>query len=379
MNKHTISGLIFISNVQKALEHEWFCESVDKKEMKLEFVLFNSKDSDLYKFIIAHGFNCNNYTLKSKFFIPFYIVYFFFKMLFNRYNFVHCHLFEASLIGLISARFAGIKKRIYTRHHSDFHHVYFPNAVKYDLLINKFSTHIIAVSDVVKRILVEQEHVNSHKIEVIEHAVNLSMFNKSNIGNDRIALLKQKYGISENAKVIGVISRFTVWKGVQFIIPAFKEYLKSYPNSVLVLANANGEYKAEILALLSDLDETSYRSISFESDSAALFQLFDYFVHVPVSPSVEAFGQVYIEAMASHIPCVFTKSGIGNRILENGNNCLIADYSDSKTILNALLKLSSDQVLVSEIVASAFKIVESNFSIEQKNQYIFNIYRANNR
>ncbi|MES2514087.1 MAG: glycosyltransferase family 4 protein [Bacteroidota bacterium] len=371
-----IKGIIFISNVQKALEHEWFCESVDKNEFDLEFVLFNSENSDLFSFISGKGFKCTNYFLKSKFFIPFYIFFFFVKMIFKRYHFVHCHLFEASLIGLIAGKLAGIRRRIYTRHHSDFHHVYFPNAVKYDLLINRCSTHIIAVSDVVRKILIEQEQVKESKVSTIEHAVNLEMFKKENIDLERIKAMKCKYKISSQAKVVGVVSRFTIWKGVQYIIPAFKKYLAIYPNSVLVLANANGEYKSQILELLKDLPEKSYRLISFEADSATLFQLFDFFVHVPMSPSVEAFGQVYIEALASSVPCIFTKSGIGNRILKDGHNSLIVEYSDSETIWNALLKLTKDNELASTIVSNGLETVTENFSIERKNQSIFNLYRT---
>ncbi len=170
MDTSRIKGLIFISNVHKALEHEWFCEYVNKKEFDFEFILFNSKNSELYHFIIAQGFKCKNYSLKSKFFIPFYILLFYFKLIFTKYDLVHCHLFEASLIGLISSKFAGIKKRIHTRHHSDFHHTYFPNAVKYDLLINKYSTHIIAVSNNIKEIL--PEHIQKKKNNIFTLELN---------------------------------------------------------------------------------------------------------------------------------------------------------------------------------------------------------------
>jgi glycosyltransferase involved in cell wall biosynthesis len=374
LNK-TTKGLILISNVHKALEHEWFCDYINKNEFDLEFILFNSRESELYKFIIQRGFKCKNYTLKSKFYIPFYLLIFYVKLIIRRYDFIHCHLFEASLIGLMSAKLAGIKKRIYTRHHSDFHHVYFPGAVKYDLLINKLSTHIIAVSHIVEKVLMEKENVSANKISVIEHAIDLKMFDKNEINTVRVENLKKKHGISMGVKVIGVVSRFTEWKGVQFIIPAFKMYLESYPDSVLVLANANGEYKEKIMALLHELPGNSYILIEFENDSAAMFQMFDVFIHVPISAEVEAFGQVYIEAMASSVPCIFTKSGIGNRILENKFNCIVVNYSDYKTIFEALILLFVDKQLSHSIVKEALFTVQSNFSIERKNKSIVSIYK----
>lgn len=367
-------GLIFISNVQKALEHEWFCDYVNKEVFDLEFVLFNSQNSDLHNFIINRDFKCNNYSLRNKFYIPFYIFFFYFKMLFTKYNFVHCHLFEASLIGIIAAKFSGIKKRIYTRHHSDFHHVYFPGAVKYDLLINKYSTHIIAVSEVVKDVLVIQESVADDKVTVIEHAIDLSLFDKNKIDINRVFHVKEKYRIPPDAYVVGVISRFTVWKGVQFIIPAFKKYLELHPNSILVLANANGECKENLLQLLNELPNNSYRLIDFEADSAALFQTFDVFVHAPISPVVEAFGQVYIEALASSIPCIFTKSGIGSKILIDKVNSLVVEYSNPESIFGALKNIRADEKLKSKLIENGINTVRTNFSIDKKNQSILWLY-----
>ncbi len=375
MSKKKTKGLIFISNVQKALEHEWFCDYVSKSEFDIEFVLFNSNDSELYNYIITSGFRCKNYTLRSKFFIPFYVLYFYLILLYKRYDFIHCHLFEASLIGLISSKYAGIKKRIHTRHHADFHHTYFPNAVKYDLLANRMSTHIIAVSSVVEKILVEREHVPANKISVIEHAIDLKMFDKNEINTNRIDQLREKYAIKKNSKIVGVVSRFTEWKGIQFIIPAFGKYIEFYPESVLVLANANGDYKDSIMLMLNALPENSYRLIEFENDSPALFQMFDIFVHVPVSPNVEAFGQVYIEAMASGIPSIFTKSGIGTKILNDGFNCLICNYLDEVSILKALMQLTNNEELKLNVIKNALSTVHSNFNIGQKNQRILNIYR----
>jgi hypothetical protein len=72
MDTTRINDLIFISNVHKALEHEWFCEFVNKNE----FILFNSRESLLYKFITRRGFKGKNYNLKSKFYIPSYVLIF---------------------------------------------------------------------------------------------------------------------------------------------------------------------------------------------------------------------------------------------------------------------------------------------------------------
>lgn len=364
MKLRKTKALIFISNVQKALEHEWFCEFIDKNEFDIEFVLFNSKQSDLYNFIVSHGFKCSNYSLKSKFFIPFYVFFFYFKILFTRYSFVHCHLFEASLIGLISARYAGVKKRIHTRHHADFHHTYFPNAVKYDLLINRFSTHIVAVSNNIEAILINMEQAPKEKVTVIPHGIPSAVLNKS-IPEDQITEIKAKYSFGPKYPIIGVVSRFTEWKGIQYIIPAFKECLSVYPNAKLVLANAHGDYESELKNMLADIPVSSYILILFENNMPTLFKSFDVFVHTPIDPFCEAFGQVYIEALSLNIPMVCTLSGIANDFIVNEKNALVVDYKNSKEISTAISKLLTDQGLRKSIIKNGKDSVQ-NYSFESK-------------
>ncbi|MDX2172638.1 MAG: glycosyltransferase family 4 protein [Bacteroidota bacterium] len=365
-------GLIFISDVEKALEHEWFVDFVNKSEFELTFILFNSKNSELFNYIVKNGFVCKNFALKTKYFIPYYIILFAIKLLFRRVNFVHCHLFEASLIGLISAKIAGIKKRIYTRHHSDFHHTYFPKAVKYDLLINKLATHIIAVSNTIKKILIHMENVQTDKITVIPHGIPFSTFNKS-ITKQEVDEIKKKYIINDYSPVIGVISRFTEWKGVHYIIPAFKELLLSYPNAKLILANAEGDYEIEIRKLLSDIPQSAYQLILFEPNIIPLYKSFDVFVHTPIDANCEAFGQIYIEALCFEIPMICTLSGIANDLIINERNALVVDYKNTKEIYLALKKLLTNKDLCNKLVHQG-KIDVKEYNFEMKFKRTKSIY-----
>lgn len=357
-------GIIFISNVQKALEHEWFVDSIDPSEFQLEFVLFNSANSELFQYITKKGIRCSNYSLKSKYMVPFYIGFFFFKFLFKRYNFIHCHLFEASLIGLVSAKWSGIKKRIHTRHHSDFHHTYFPKAVKWDILINYFSTHIIAVSKNVAEILIEREQVQASKVSVIPHGIPLELM-KNEATDERIDAMKQKYHLQYSSPIIGVVSRLTFWKGIQFIIPAFNELLSQYPHAKLVIANAKGDYSAEINKLLKQLPDNSYQLIEFENNMPLLFKAFDVFAHTPIDKYAEAFGQVYLEAFCYGTPMVCTMSGVANDLIIHQHNALVVPYKNSTEIAQAMKAILSDDELKARLMKNGREDVQQ-FTFEKK-------------
>jgi hypothetical protein len=144
--------------------------------------------------------------------------------------------------------------------------------VKYDRFINFCSTHIVAISENVKNVLIKQEGVSESKIHLIHHGFDQTLFD---FNNELLkSTLKTKYKLTSNDPIIGVVSRYTKWKGIQFIIPAFKALLLEFPNAKLVLANASGDYKQHIQLMLSELPSNSYCEIEFEKDIFALYSTF---------------------------------------------------------------------------------------------------------
>ena len=77
---------------------------------------------------------------------------------------VHAHFLDATIISLTAALLAGVKHRIYTRHHSTYHHKFAKKGVLYDKYSNMLATTIIAVSGVVEKVLLQNEQVPKRKI-----------------------------------------------------------------------------------------------------------------------------------------------------------------------------------------------------------------------
>lgn len=366
--------LVIMFQILKAQEHEWFATQMNRNLFDIEFVMINSKDSHLDKFLKNHDYKVYNYVYSGKrSLIP--ITFSLFLLMWrNRYDVIHTHLFEANLIGLTSGFLSGVPKRIMTRHSGDYHHVYYPKAVKYDRYCNKLATHIIAISENVKMILLDMEGVKSEKITLIHHGVNFDDYNRTDDFRQRVNAIKSKYSLNTDGPVVGVISRFIEWKGVQYIIPAFRRLLNDFPNAILVLANASGTYEDEILKLLKDLPESAYRLIKFENDVPALYATFNCFVHVPISQTSEAFGQTYIEAMASEIPMIISLSGIASEFAKNEENCLIVPYCDSDAIYSSLSVLLNNHELREKLQKNGYDTVRKYFDNRIKIDKITSLY-----
>lgn len=275
---------------------------------------------------------------------------------------VHTHLWQANLLGLSASWLLRIKKRIYTRHHATVHYHEHPSGRKWDLACNFFSTEIVAISQNVREILTLWDKANPKKIKLIYHGFELDYF--ASVSNERVNALRAKQKLQANdAPIIGVISRYMEWKGIQYIIPAFRKILNQFPNAKLILANAHGSYQAEIKQLLSSLPPRSFIEIRFEEDLAALYKIFDIFVHVPTDAHVEAFGQTYIESLASGIPSVFTLSGIAKEFVSRNYNAWVADFKNSDQIAMGIEKILGDKNYRQTLSSNGLKSIQQ-FSLD---------------
>ena len=363
-----------VNDLKRALEHEWFVTYIDREKFDIEFLLINSRGTPMSDFLLANQVVTHHMDFNGKASIPLLLIRMWWFFMRSKFDVVHTHLFISSLIALPAAFLAGIKTRIMTRHHSDYHHVWFPSAVKFDRFTNWFATRIVAISSNVKNILVEREGVPADNVELVYHGIDFSQYKPLDKNSERVINIKSKYQIAPFQPVVGVVSRFTEWKGIQYIIPAFLNLLKEKPDAVLVLANASGDYEDEIENLLMTLPANSYRKIKFETDITALFCAFDVFVHVPVSASAEAFGQIYIEALALRIPSVFTASGILAEFGQDGVNCIIVPFRQPQAIYAGINEVLNHSERIAEMVNAGYLDVTNKFSFDFKIKKLMNLY-----
>lgn len=352
-----------LSNIDKAIAFEWIAEKLNSEKFELSFILLNSKSPFLFEWLKQRNVECYfiSHQGKKSYVSSFFKTISALKKI--KPQIVHTHLLDANLIGLFAAKLLGIKKRIYTRHHSTFHHVYFPKSVKWDRITNSLATDVVAISENVKDVLIQRENVAAEKISFIHHGFDLEKF--SSVNKDEIDQCKLKYGISNaDFPIVGVISRYVHWKGIQDTIIAFKHLLIDYPNAKLILANAVGPNKDYIKQMLEEeLQPNQYIEIVFEPNLFVLYQLFNVYVHVPIDKHSEAFGQTYVEALAAGIPSVFTLSGVATEFVKHNENALVVNYGNSHDIYHAIKRILADNELKMKLVANGKKSI-SIFELE---------------
>lgn len=374
MKNESTKVVFVVSGTRKSLQFEWTARELRKQGVAQYFVLFGEKDTPLAAYLRGLQIPVFEFPLFRRAGMLVCFLNVFFVLLRIRPHVVHTHMQEANFFGLLAARALFIKKRIYTRHHSTFHHDYHPKAVKRDRFINSLATAIIAPSLKTADVLINLEGVEKKKVHCIPHGFDLHYF--AGVEQARVDSLRSRYDIGKTEKIIiGCIARYTQFKGVQILIPAFRKFLQKYPDALLVLANARGDFQAEIRELLRTLPKESFREIEFEDDAAALYQLFTINVNLPVDQHAEAFGQTFVEALAAGIPSVFTLSGIGCEFIVDRDNALVALHNDVESAFLKMSELAADQDLRKKIVTGGLRSV-ARFDIGLMAERLCALYRS---
>ncbi len=370
MKKRKVTYIV--SDVEKALAFEWTAQSMIS-EVDLFFILIGKRNTPLSSYLKENNVSCVVVSDEEQpgnlnKWLKIYAI-----LRTEKPDVVHVHLWRAMLLGLSAAWVSGIKKRVLTRHHATLHYVEYPSGRKWDLLCNALATDIIAISENIKDIVIHRDGAKPSKVHVIHHGFEFSYFR--DIDHDRIDSISKKYGLYSRP-IIGVISRYVKFKGIQYIIPAFKKIRFEFPEAHLVLANAQGDYTAEINSILKQLPEGSYTEIQFEDDLAALYKVFDVFVHVPIDAQAEAFGQTYVEALAAEIPSVFTLSGVAREFIVDNKNALVVNYKNPEEIFLAVKKILVDYNLRSALVINGSNSIVSKFDQQIMINKLMQIYNS---
>lgn len=366
--------LFVVSDIDRAIAFEWIAQaSLKWSDFKVAFVFLCPKMPKSGELIRQMGINVVFFEVLGK--RSWILTFFRLAALIRQLKpiIIHCHLIQANLIGLSAAFFFRHSHPIYTRHHSTLHHVYHPKGVFLDRYSNFLAKKIISISDSVTSVLSVMENVPRSKIVEIPHGFDLTMF--SSIDLNRVKKFRHRHQLPAHVRIVGVVSRFVDWKGIKYIVRAFSKLVVDFPDLHLLLLNASGPGTAEIDALLQELPSACWSKVLFEDDIVSAYASMTVLVHAPIDKDSEAFGQVYVEALASGIPSVFTLSGISTAFVRDEENALVVPFKDAKAIEVALRRLLNDFQLCKKLATQGPLSVRSEFNLDRMTERLYQLYQ----
>ncbi|MGQ4665896.1 glycosyltransferase family 1 protein [Metabacillus halosaccharovorans] len=217
----------------------------------------------------------------------------------NDYQIVHTHLNQMSGLVVREAKKHGIKYCITHSHNTAGEGSLLAKGYKWysSLYIPSNSDYTFACSEAAATWLFGS---NTNHVKLLNNGIEPETFSYS---PEVRKMKRNELGIHDAQLVIGHIGRFTKQKNHQFLIEVFAKFVKTRPNSILLLCG-DGVLRKEIESSVEELNiQENVKFLGVRSDINHLLQAFDVFLF----PSLhEGLPVTLIEAQAAGVPCLIS-------------------------------------------------------------------------
>ena len=228
---------------------------------------------------------------------------------------------------------------------------------------------IVVFSEINRRHISDYYEVSSKKFRVVRPGVDLVRFNV----REKDGELLKELEVPERARVVLTATRLVPRKNIHMLIEVFS---RIGVGDVYLVIVGDGPQRPRLEKLAWNLGvEGRVRFVGFRTDVERFYSVADVFA----LPSMyETFGHVFLEAMASGVPCIGLKANYPevitacDEIIENGKTgyTLEASIDDLEAKIK---KLILDSELRKKMGAEARKTCERRYSWEKHVKHILGL------
>lgn len=222
------------------------------------------------------------------------------------------------------------------------------------------ATRIVVVSEFARKALLDQ-HLPPDLVTTIHNGIPLERYQPQPRGT-----LRNILAITDDQPLVGIVGRFTPWKGQDLFLRMAEAWCRSSPSGHFVLVgHAFNEDQAYELRLRDFIRSQGLRErvhvIPFQREIAGSLSDLDLLLHTSLKP--EPFGRVLIEAMAVGVPVLAARAGGVPEIIEHGTNGLLAEPGNLDDYLHQLRTILGDAALRDRLRSAGRQTVINRFSV----------------
>ncbi|RZL44297.1 MAG: glycosyltransferase family 1 protein [Pedobacter sp.] len=283
---------------------------------------------------------------------------------------VHTHTPKAGIVGMLSARLAGVPNRLHTVAGLPLLEAKGNKRKILDLvekLTYSCATNVYPNSFGLQKIILDNKYCDSEKLKVLangsSNGIDTTFFNSDLIDSEQKSSLRKSLSIQEDDFVFIFVGRLVSDKGITELVNAFEAISKENNQIKLLLVGP----------LESDLDPLSIETesiiqynqsiitVGYQNDVRPYFSI----ANVLTFPSYrEGFPNVVMQAGAMGLPCIVSDINGCNEIIIENNNGLIIPVKNSEKLEEAMRKILENIKLRKKLQFNSRKRILENY--EQK-------------
>ena len=250
--------------------------------------------------------------------------------------------------------------------------------IKKDLFHNLLYKRVykfFAISQVIKKNLMETTQASSDNIIILPNGVDTEKFNPDIVDKHKI---RSEYKISSDKLIVGMLARFTPGKGHEEFLLAARELNKEFKNLCYLVvgepSKGENEYAEKIKQLAKEYGLNNIIFTGFRGDTPEVLAAMDIFAFPSHS---EAFGIALVEAMAMKKPSVCSKSDGVLDIAVDGETSYLFENKNYQDLMSKIKLLINSKETRSKFGENARQRVLDNFDLEKVTGQVLNIYNQN--
>ncbi len=223
---------------------------------------------------------------------------------------------------------------------------------------------VIANSNYTARVIQERYCIPETRMHVCHKSIEASHFTPA---------LEMRAQMAPHPPRVLLVGGNMQRKGLPTLIRAAPRIVQAVPNIEFWVAGRDAaQPKMEALCRRQGVHQFfHFLGLIPQAELPALYAQCDVFA----MPSLtEAFGVVFLEAMASGLPVVGTRVGGVTEIINDGENGLLVPPHDSRALAEAILRLLRDRTLREQLTQAGLTTARS-FSVERMMMCTYQVYR----
>lgn len=231
-------------------------------------------------------------------------------------------------------------------------------------LIPRLSAQVVAVSTPTRDHLCAGSRLNQQRAVVIHNGIDVQRFTDQ---ADAAQAIRQAWGVPTDAVLVGMVGRFSHWKGQAHFLQAAALAAQAHPTAWFALVGGvfpgQEGLVTEVKQLARSLGLADRVIFSdFRTDIPAVLTAYDIFVLPSTEP--DPFPTVVLEAMAAACPVVANAHGGSLEMVQDQETGYLVHPTDTAAMAAAISRLAADGECRQRLGAAGQARLRQRYSLE---------------